>query len=125
VHLCSLQVGPGADQIRDVGDAFPVTDLAGHFDSRSFRDAAAVVTLLDLVITVDSAMAHLAGALGVPVWVLLPFAPDWRWLLGREDSPWYSTMRLFRQTERGNWEAVLRRVANALQPRGKVPSAPD
>jgi len=72
-----------------------VFDAGNRFED--FMDAAAVMKNLDLVVTVDTAVAHLAGALGVPVWVLLPFAPDWRWLLEREDSPWYPTMRLFRQ----------------------------
>jgi hypothetical protein len=114
VCLFSLQVGPGANQLRDLGGRFPVTDLGGQFDPGSFQDAAAVVTLLDLVISADTAVAHLAGALGVPVWVLLPFAPDWRWLLGREDSPWYPTMRLFRQAKPGDWDGVFDRVASAL-----------
>ena len=82
-----------------------------------FVDTAAVLKNLDLVISVDTAVAHLAGALGVPVWVPLPFAPDWRWLLGREDSPWYPTMRLFRQTRPGQWEDVFHRIAEALQRR--------
>ncbi len=65
---------------------------------------------LDLVITVDTAVAHCAGALGVPVWVALPFAPDWRWLLKREDSPWYPSMRLFRQPHLGDWDDVFDRI---------------
>jgi hypothetical protein len=69
---------------------------------------------LDLVITSDTALAHLAGALGVRVWLLLPWVPDWRWLLDRDDSPWYPTMRLFRQKECGNWVEVLQRVAVAM-----------
>jgi tetratricopeptide (TPR) repeat protein len=117
VRLVSLQVGPGADQVRDLGGRFPLIDLGSRFDPASFLDAAAVVTTLDLVITVDSAIAHLAGALGVPVWVLLPVAPDWRWLLERADSPWYATMRLFRQTEPGNWEPVFQRVIREIQRR--------
>ena len=78
-------------------------------------DTAAIVRNLDLVIAVDSAVCHLAGALGVPVWVPLPFVPDWRWLQEREDTPWYPTMRLFRQTERGNWDDVFRRVTEAVR----------
>ncbi|NJL42778.1 MAG: glycosyltransferase family 9 protein [Pseudanabaena sp. SU_2_4] len=70
---------------------------------------------MDLVITVDTAVAHLAGALGKPVWVMLPFAADWRWMLGREDSPWYPTMRLFRQRQNGDWEDAIERVINALK----------
>ena len=69
---------------------------------------------LDLVITVDTAMAHLAGALGVAAWVVLPFTPDWRWLLERSDSPWYPSMRLFRQRQQGNWDEVFERIAAAL-----------
>jgi Flp pilus assembly protein TadD len=80
-----------------------------------FAETAAAIANLDLVISVDTAVAHLAGALGRPVWTLLPFAPDWRWLLGREDSPWYPTMRLFRQARRGDWPSVIRNVKLALE----------
>ena len=69
---------------------------------------------LDLVITVDTAVAHLAAALGIPTWVMLPYAPDWRWMLGRPDSAWYSGMRLFRQEYAGDWAGVAERVATAL-----------
>ncbi|MGB6630222.1 MAG: tetratricopeptide repeat-containing glycosyltransferase family protein [Terriglobales bacterium] len=75
---------------------------------------AAQIAAMDLVITIDNSTAHLAGALGVPTWVLLPFAPDWRWLLEREDSPWYPTLRLFRQPKRGDWQSVVGRIQNAL-----------
>jgi len=75
---------------------------------------AAQITAMDLVITIDNSTAHLAGALGIPTWVLLPFAPDWRWMLDREDSPWYPAMRLFRQTTTGDWQAVMRSVQSAL-----------
>ena len=77
-------------------------------------DTAAVMKNLDLVVTSDTAIAHLAGALGVPVWVGLSFLPEWRWLLNRDDSPWYPTMRLFRQTESGHWRGVFQRMADAL-----------
>jgi tetratricopeptide (TPR) repeat protein len=80
-----------------------------------FGAMAAVIAGLDLVITVDTAVAHLAGALGKPVWILLPFAADWRWLVGREDSPWYPTARLFRQARAGEWSDVVRRVSRALE----------
>jgi len=69
---------------------------------------------LDLVISSDTAVPHVAGALGVPVWVTLPFVPDWRWMLDREDSPWYPTMRLFRQTQPGDWEGVFERIESEL-----------
>jgi tetratricopeptide (TPR) repeat protein len=79
-----------------------------------FADTAAVISLLDLVVSVDTAVVHVAGALGVPVWVLLPFSPDFRWLLEREDSPWYPTARLFRQPRHGDWDSVLTRVRDEL-----------
>jgi tetratricopeptide (TPR) repeat protein len=82
---------------------------------RDFGDTAVLIEAMDLVISIDSAVAHLAGALAKPVWIMLPFNPDWRWLLGRDDSPWYPTARLFRQPVRGDWDAVLRSVAASLQ----------
>jgi Tfp pilus assembly protein PilF len=96
--------GPGA--------AANLVDLSGRFES--FLATAAAVAELDLIIAVDTAVAHLAGALAKPVWTLLPFAPDWRWLLDREDTPWYPTMRLFRQNQRGQWPPVVARVAEEL-----------
>lgn len=83
-------------------------------DLRDFADTAAVIDLLDLVITVDTSVAHLAGAMGKPVWILLPFNSDWRWLLGRDDCPWYPSARLFRQQEAGAWGNVMTRVQAAL-----------
>jgi hypothetical protein len=70
---------------------------------------------LDLIITIDTSVAHLAGAIGQRTWVVLPFVPDWRWLLTREDSPWYPTVKLFRQTSLGDWSGVFNRVAQELQ----------
>jgi hypothetical protein len=81
---------------------------------KDFADTAAVMEQLDLIISVDTAVAHLAGALGRPVWVLLPDPPDWRWLTDRDDSPWYPTLRLFRQKEREGWDPLIPRVAAAL-----------
>jgi hypothetical protein len=112
VALFSLQKGPCAADLQDEKDHLPVTDLTECLGD--FADTAAAIARLDLVITVDTAVAHLAGALGKPVWVLLPFAPDWRWLLGREDSPWYPTARLFRQTRPGDWPGVFARVGEAV-----------
>jgi hypothetical protein len=90
-----------------------VQQLGQQFDD--FGDTAAVIALADLVITVDTAIAHLAGALGRPVWILLQYSPDFRWLLDRDDSPWYPSARLFRQTRTGEWDDVIARVATALQ----------
>jgi hypothetical protein len=117
VRLFSLQKGPGTEQLREVADGFDVTDLGSRLDEASgaFLDSAAVMKNLDLVITSDSALAHLAGALGVPAWVALPYAADWRWLLEREDSPWYPTMRLFRQDRWGDWDGVFDRIAGVLE----------
>jgi len=113
IRLVSLQKGFGTEQLGEVADRFAVIDLGSRFDD--FMDSAAVLNNLDLVITPDTSVAHLAGALGVPVWVALPFAPDWRWLLDREDSPWYPTMRLFRQREWGDWNEVFERIARDLE----------
>jgi glycosyl transferase family 9 (putative heptosyltransferase) len=105
----SLQVGPRAT---DIAGASGITDLAPLL--QDFGDTAAAIDALDLVITVDTSVAHLAGALGKPVWLLLPHVPDWRWLLDRADTPWYPTMRLFRQARRGDWDEVIGRVAAEL-----------
>ncbi len=123
VRLLSLQKGRGAQQLAELAGRFPVTDLADRQpgDIDPFVNTAAVMKNLDLVVTVDTAVAHLAGALGVPVWVLLPHVPDWRWLLEREESPWYPTMRLFRQKEAGNWAEVFGRVARLVASRGLTP----
>jgi hypothetical protein len=92
------------------------SDLVRFGDElKTFSDTAAVISKLDLVISVDTSVAHLAGALAKPVWILLPFVPDWRWLLDREDSPWYPTARLFRQTNPGDWSGVVSRVAVELE----------
>jgi Glycosyltransferase family 9 (heptosyltransferase) len=81
---------------------------------RDFSDTAALISNLDLVISVDTSVAHLAGALSKPVWILLPFIPDWRWLLDRDDSPWYPTARLFRQDHTRVWDGVVARVREAI-----------
>jgi tetratricopeptide (TPR) repeat protein len=112
VRLLSLQKDWGLEQLPEVAGRFPVTELGSRLEN--FMDTAAVLVNLDLMITCDSAVAHLAGALGVPVWVALPFAPDWRWLLDRSDSPWYPTMRLFRQDRRGDWQGVFQKIEVAL-----------
>ncbi len=89
-----------------------VTDLGG--DLGDFADTAAAMSQLDLVISICTATAHLAGALGRPLWIPLAFAADWRWLQDRDDSPWYPTARLFRQSERGDWQGVMARIADDL-----------
>ncbi len=98
--------------IRAANASFPISDWSDLL--KDFADTAALVANLDLIISVDTAVAHLAGAMGKPVWLLLPFLPDWRWMLDRPDSPWYPTMKLFRQKAPGDWDTVIRRVADAL-----------
>src|SRR4029077_10990196 len=103
IRLISLQKGTGSEQLAKLPDDFPIMDLGSSLDQATgtFLETTAVLKNLDLIITCDTAIGHLAGALGLPVWIVLPFAPDWRWLLDREDSPWYPTVRLFRQSQRG------------------------
>jgi len=108
VRWFSLQVGARAGH----APRGPLTDLAPRLVD--FAETAAVIANLDLVLSVDTAVAHLAGAIGAPVWTLLPYVPDWRWMLDRDDSPWYPTMRLFRQQHRGEWQPVIERVAAEL-----------
>jgi hypothetical protein len=117
IRLISLQKDAGIEQLSELAGRFPVAvlnDPAEGEDRRDFLDSAAVMSQLDLVITPDSAIAHLAGSLGIRVWVALPAVSDWRWLIGRDDSPWYPTMRLFRQTSPGDWDGVFARMARAL-----------
>jgi tetratricopeptide (TPR) repeat protein len=116
VKLVSLQKGPGRDQLP--GCPFPVLDLTEQMDQEPvgpFMDTAAVLSLLDLIICSDSAVTHLAGALGIPTWTALPFMPDWRWLLDRDHTPWYPGTRLFRQRSRGDWTEVFQRIAATLK----------
>jgi ADP-heptose:LPS heptosyltransferase len=116
VKLFSLQRGLGREQLGAVADAWHVTDFGDEFDSDgAFLDTAALMMNLDLVVTTDTAIAHLAGGLGVPVWVALQFSPNWRWLLDRSDSPWYPTMRLFRQPRFGDWSCVFGEIASELK----------
>ena len=117
VQVVSLQKGAGSEQLAEPR-SWPVVELGSAFDSetsQSFLDSAAVMELVELIITVDTSVAHLAGALGRPVWVVLQHTPDWRWLLGRDDSPWYPTMQLFRQASAADWPSAFGRVREALQ----------
>jgi lipoprotein NlpI len=114
LRYVSLQKGvPASD--RHALDGQQMLDWTD--DLHDFSDTAALVHALDLVISVDTSTVHLAGSLGRPCWVMLPFHPDWRWLLDRDDSPWYPTLRLFRQERRGDWAGVVARVAEALRQR--------
>jgi Flp pilus assembly protein TadD len=108
----SLQVGPRAAELAAIGRPDAVIDLSPQL--REFGDTAAAIQEMDLVIAVDTAVAHLAGALNKPVWTLLAFVPDFRWMLGREDSPWYPSMRLFRQSAWGQWDVVIQKVTAEL-----------
>lgn len=111
-RLYSLQFGAGAEQLDELAGDWGIVDFADRLGD--FDHTAALVHNLDLVISCDSAPAHLAGALGVPVWLALAYAADWRWLVNRSDSPWYPTMRIFRQSQPGDWEGVLARMAEEL-----------
>jgi tetratricopeptide (TPR) repeat protein len=122
VRLIALQKGEGSAQLAELAGAFAVEELPGPWDppEAAFADSAAVMQHLDLVIAVDSALAHLAGALGLPVWIALSALTDWRWLRDRSDSPWYPTARLFRQQRLGEWLPVMEAMARALVPQTRA-----
>ena len=109
----NLQLEPSDEARRIIDSATCITDLSPHISD--FASTASLIESMDLIVTVDTAVAHLAGALGKPTWILLPFAADWRWLLNREDTPWYPNTRLFRQCLASDWPEVIGRVANELQ----------
>jgi ADP-heptose:LPS heptosyltransferase len=117
--LVNLQKGVSQTDLSLSNDTKPIALLGEDIDIASglFLDTAAIMMNLDLVITSDTSVAHLAGALGVPVWVALPYAADWRWFLDRFDSPWYPRMRLFRQKQRGDWAQVFEEIRKALAAR--------
>jgi len=113
VRFISLQKDAAAAEARTPPAGMELIDVAEEL--KDFADTAALLANLDLIIAVDTAVVHLAGAMGRPVWTLLPFAPDWRWLLERSDSPWYPTLRLFRQPAPGDWNSVIRQLQSQLQ----------
>jgi hypothetical protein len=113
VRFFSLQKGEPSEQASQPPAGMELIDMTS--DLHDFEDTAALITHLDLVITVDTSVAHLAGALGKPVWLLNRFDTCWRWLLDRDDSPWYPHLRLFRQPSPGDWNSVIDRVCDALR----------
>jgi tetratricopeptide (TPR) repeat protein len=113
VRLISLQRDAGREQLRSLAAHCHIEDVGNRFEpdsANTFLDTAAVMQCMELIITSDTSVAHLAGALGRPTWLALKHVPDWRWLLGRDDSPWYPTMRLFRQTKPKDWDGVFARI---------------
>jgi ADP-heptose:LPS heptosyltransferase len=112
VILHGFQIGEAVGDIAALGAGALIADVGSGLGD--FTDTVAALGDVDLVVNVDTALVHLAGALGRPVWTLLPFAPDWRWMLGRDDSPWYPTMRLFRQPAPGDWDGVFAAAVAAL-----------
>jgi hypothetical protein len=121
VRLFSLQKYAGSEQLKELGDTFRVVDLGSRLDegegNGAFLDTAAVLKNLDLFVSSDTAVVHLAGALGVPVWVPLSTSASWQWMYQREECPWYPTMRLFRQERLLDWPPVFERMAAALRER--------
>jgi Flp pilus assembly protein TadD len=114
IRLVSLQTDHGLDQLKAADRRFPIIELPGR-RCQDFMETAAIMTHLDLIITPDTALAHLAGGLGLRVWTGLCTVDEWRWLAGRDDTPWYPTMRLFRQTTIDDWDGVFRRMTDALK----------
>jgi tetratricopeptide (TPR) repeat protein/glycosyltransferase involved in cell wall biosynthesis len=111
VVLFSIQKGPACDDIRK-SDRMPVVDLCDLIDD--FSDTATAIFHMDLIISVDTATAHLAGAMGIPTWIIIPYEPDWRWMRDRHDSPWYPSIRLFRQPKAGDFDHVMQDIQHAL-----------
>jgi len=117
VRLISLNKGAGDEQLAGLPEGVTIETAGSDFDppGAAFLDTAAIMRHCDLVVSCDTSVAHVAGALGVPVWLALHDQPEWRWLRGRDDSDWYPTMRLFRQERRGDWSSVFRKMAAALE----------
>jgi hypothetical protein len=124
LRFYALQKGSREEEAAAPPPGFTVQNLGPEL--RDFGETAAAISQLDLVLSVDTSVAHLAGAMGKPVWLMLPKAADWRWLEHREESPWYPTMRLFRQRVQGEWSEVVERVGatlHALRNGGKIASS--
>jgi hypothetical protein len=124
IQLISLQFGKGSEQLQSWKGSQPVYALPENLDQSSgaFMDTSAILHHLDWVVTSDTSLAHLAGALARPTMVMLGYTPDWRWLLDREDSPWYPTLRLFRQPRVGDWHSVALQVRQALEQANRTPA---
>jgi Flp pilus assembly protein TadD len=114
VELVSLQAEHGTEQLAALNGRIPIVELPGR-RARDFSETAAIASQLDLIVAPCTAVAHLAGGLGVPVWVAMSYTADWRWMADREDTPWYPTMRLFRQSSIGDWDGVFRRIGEELR----------
>jgi len=112
IALLALQKGPKTGQAGGWFGRAPLINVGAEIGD--YDDTMAILANIECLVTVDTSVAHLAGAMGRPVWVMLPFAPDWRWLMGRSDTPWYPTMRFFRQSAAKKWGDVLQNLAAAL-----------
>ena len=113
MQLFSLQAGSRRADLKRIINETTIIDATSEIND--YADTAVIIEQLDLIISVDTSAAHLAGAMGKPVWVLLPFAPDYRWLLDRGDSPWYPTMKLYRQRSPGNWSDIFDEIERLLR----------
>jgi hypothetical protein len=116
IRLIALQKNAGSEQLTQLPPGMTVEGYEFDEGPDAFLDTAAIMKHCDLVITADTAPAHLAGALGVPAWVALKFVPDWRWFLGRGDSPWYPSLRLFRQAAPNDWAGLFAAMESKLRP---------
>ena len=113
IALVSVQKGPAAVQANAWRGPAPLLNLDAQIET--FEDTAAILANVDLLVCVDTSVGHVAGALGEPTWIMLPYAPDWRWLTDRSDTPWYPSVRLFRQDAPKSWTAVIANVAQSLR----------
>ncbi|MCK5632479.1 tetratricopeptide repeat protein [bacterium] len=118
VSLYSLQKTTGEDQLKKTNNLFKVHTFDQNFDVTNgrFMDTAAVIKNMDLIITIDTSIAHLAGGLGIPTWIMLPNPADWRWIIGKDTTPWYPKTKLFKQPTPGNWSPVIKQIAQKLTP---------